>query len=112
MLKRMAFRSNPREHAGAAIRSSVFPRRGPLPVSLSQQCSPSVSSGRWPLSLLSGAGLSLFAARHLPQPDILYGDDTVACWTRERLNVTGQDLYDPIQLLLLERQAGRPVEDY
>ena len=66
---------------------------------------------RWPLLLLAGAGLLFFAAWRLTQPDILYGDDTVEYWAAGRLNVTGQNPYDPTQLLLLERQAGRPLED-
>lgn len=66
---------------------------------------------RWPLLLLSGAGLLLFAAWRLTQPDILEWDDTVEYWAAGRLNAAGQNPFDPELLLQLERRAGRPLED-
>ncbi len=66
---------------------------------------------RWLLLLLGGVGLLLLAAWRLTQPDILHRDDTVEYWAAGQLNATRQNPYDPTQLLLLERQAGRPLED-
>lgn len=66
---------------------------------------------RQPLLLLAVAGLFLFAAWRLTQPDILQWDDTVEYWAAGRLNAAGQNPYDPALLLQLEWEAGRPLED-
>lgn len=67
---------------------------------------------RWPLLFLSVAGLLLFAAGRLTQPDILQWDDFTVYWAAGRLSVSGQNPYDAGPLLALQRSIGRRVEEF
>lgn len=66
---------------------------------------------RWPLLLMAMTGLFLLAAWRLTQPNILRWDDTVEYWSAGRLNIIGQNPYDPDLLIRLEREVGRPLKE-
>ncbi len=66
---------------------------------------------RWPLLILGGVGLFLFAAWRLTRPDILQWDDFVGYWAAGRLNAAQQDPYNAEALFALEREVGRPPEE-
>lgn len=66
---------------------------------------------RWLLLAIPTIILLMLLPDVLTRPRILAYDDFVVYWATGRLNVQGQNPYDPALLIELERAAGRPLED-
>jgi hypothetical protein len=66
---------------------------------------------RWPLLLMAGIAWGILLGRVLTSPGFIRVDDFVEYWAAGRLTLAGGNPYDPEQVLRLEREAGRPLEE-